>query len=135
VRQWKLGVNGPGLSPAELAQRRTAALKHGGYSDRLIRAKARGHKRRVLRSLRIKASDLDPLANEALNIYAQGRAKLDLVNAADPERSDKFYWWAYNATGRAWERFERRLRELGLDRGSREETLADVLAAYDKGAS
>jgi hypothetical protein len=39
------------LTPAELEQRRAAALRHGGYSAARIRARARAHRRRFLRQI------------------------------------------------------------------------------------
>ena len=92
------------------------ALVHGARSPAVAKAKARSHKRRFLRRLGVRASDLDALANEYLTQWAIGRAQLDLREAGEVDHG-KDYWVAYNGTRRALERLEKRLHALGLDRG------------------
>jgi hypothetical protein len=70
------------LSLAERRQRQEAPLRHGAQSERQIRAKARAHKRRVLRRLGLHVADLDAIANEQLDLYARGRAKLEFDRRA-----------------------------------------------------
>ena len=89
-----------------------AAVTHGGYSPRLVAAKARAHRRRFLRNLGVKASDLDGLASEWLRQWSIGAAKVDLL---PPDSGDS--WTAFNSTARVLRRLEERLRELGLVQG------------------
>ena len=104
------------LSRAELAQRQEAPLQHGAYSPTQIKAKARSHRVRFLRRAGLKAGDLDAIAAELLRHWARGAAQLDLLDAAGVD-TGREYWLAYNATRRAFEKLEARLKELGLDRG------------------
>jgi hypothetical protein len=88
-----------------------AGTTHGAYSGDQIRAKARAHKRRFLRQIGKKASDLDGVTLELLNMWARGAARLDLWDAgADVVGKD--YWVAYNGTRRCLEALERRLIAL-----------------------
>jgi hypothetical protein len=63
-------------------------------------------------------AQLDAIANEQLDLYARGRAKLDLIDAHDESVTDRFYWHAYNGCARVLERFRQSVKELGLERRS-----------------
>lgn len=106
------------LSPAELEQRRTAALRHGAYSANQIKNRARAHRRRLLRQMRVRAGDLDALALAYLDGWARALAKLDAYDSAGLERHPHEYHAAMNPA-RLWlVRLEARLREVGLDHPS-----------------
>lgn len=67
------------LRPAEPAN--VLALKHGATSERQIAPRARNHRRRLLRQLRLSPRDLDPLARGYLDTYVRLTSKLDLIDA------------------------------------------------------
>ena len=101
---------------------------HGAYSESRIRAKARAHRRRFLRHLGVRASDLDAITAAKLSHWARGQAQLDLFDATG-ERGSRNYWTAYNGITRALRDLERRVQELGLDR-SGEGRNGDALRAH-----
>lgn len=107
------------------------ALVHGARSAAQIKPKARANRRRVLRNLGLRAGDLDGLALEYLRLWATGQAQLDLRESGGVDHG-KDYWVAYNGTRRALEKFERRLGQLGLDRGRNGgDPVARLHAAFD----
>lgn len=69
------------LTAAELEQRRAARTKHGAASETQIRPRARNHRRRVLRQLRLRPRDLDPIGLGYLDAYVRLQAKLDAIDA------------------------------------------------------
>jgi len=83
---------------------------HGGYSTVQIAKRARNHKRRLLRKLRTRASDLDAVTGERLDLYVRTRAQLDLL-----PRDSSAYLTATNSCDRLLRRLEDRLAEVGLD--------------------
>lgn len=103
------------VTDAVRRQRQDAATVHGAYSAARIKAKAAAHRRRFLRHAGLKVADLDGIAAAHLHHWARGMAQLDLFDEAGIARRD--YWVAHNATRRALDALERRLKELGLDRG------------------
>jgi len=109
-----------------------SGLVHGARSPAQIAAKARAHRRRFLRRIGLRASDLDALAAEYLALWATGKAQLDLREAGEVDHG-RDYWTAYNATKRALEKLEKRLHELGLDRGpDKGSELERILAEHDR---
>lgn len=108
-----------------------AAVTHGANSPAQIKAQARAHRRRFLRRIGLRAGDLDALAAEYLSLWAIGRAQLDLREAGGVDHG-RDYWTAYNATKRALVALEKRLAELGLDRGPDKGSELDrILAEHD----
>jgi hypothetical protein len=79
------------------------ALEHGARSPRQIAAKARAHRRRVLRNLGLKAGDLDGIGREFLRLWSQGQAELDLRTAGGVD-SGRDFWVCYANCRRALER-------------------------------
>jgi len=57
------------------------ALRHGGSSVAQIRPAARAQKRRFLRQVGLKASDLDGVALALLDNWARAQAKVQLLDA------------------------------------------------------
>jgi hypothetical protein len=58
---------------------------HGATSEALIRPLARNHRRRVLRQLRLRSGDLDPIGKGYLDLYVRAVAKVEAMDryAAD----------------------------------------------------
>ena len=101
------------------------AVAHGGYSSRLIDAKARAARRRFRDGIGVKACDLDGIAKEWLRQYALGVARYELL-PLDSSASTA----AYNASVRALIRLETRLKELGLVQGRAARKPAAALERY-----
>jgi hypothetical protein len=57
-----------------------AALKHGATSERHIRPLAANHRRRVLRQMGLRASDLDPVGRALLEHYVRTTAKIVILD-------------------------------------------------------
>jgi len=57
------------------------ALKHGVSSETQIRPAARNHRRRVLRQLRLRSADLDPIGRGFLDGYCRTQAKIEAIDA------------------------------------------------------
>jgi len=102
------------------------AVKHGATSDDRIRPLARGHRRRVLRQLGLRAGDLDPLGRGYLDAYVRLVAKIDLLDAfyeehgflkpsGEPQESTRFYVSLANSARLALARLEGHLRERKVD--------------------
>lgn len=68
------------LTPAELEQRRTAAVTHGAHSDAQISPIARSQKRRMLRQIGLSAADLDGVGRAYLDSWARCQAKVELMD-------------------------------------------------------
>jgi hypothetical protein len=60
--------------------RNQAALRHGAFSERQIRPRAANHRRRILRQLRLRAGDLDPIGRGYLDQYVRLQSKLELID-------------------------------------------------------
>jgi len=99
-----------------------------------LRARTGGYRKRLARRLGLRLRDLDGVSWEALEHYCRCKAAQSVLDPRDdPERAMR----AANATHRAWVQLERRLREVGLDRGRRDGVadLADHLRAnYGNGS-
>jgi hypothetical protein len=73
-------VTGRAISVAELEQRRTAALKHGGRSEHQIIRRSTVEKRRLLRQVGLRQSDLESVGAALLNNWARAAAGLSLMD-------------------------------------------------------
>jgi hypothetical protein len=104
-----------------------AALTHGATSERQIRPVAARHRRNVLRQLRLRAGDLDPIAKGYLDLYCRTTAKVDLLDRfyaehglirsdGSPQPSVAFYTSLVNSARLALARLESHLhaRDPGL---------------------
>jgi hypothetical protein len=107
------------FTPRFAGQREPFPILHGAHSEPRIRAKARAHRRRFLRQAGLRAGDLDAVAVAKLDLWARGQVRLDLWDD-NPGRNERDYWTAFNATSRALQSLERRLRELKLGAGRRQ---------------
>ena len=58
-----------------------AAVTHGANSERQIRPRAAIQKRRFLRQIGLRQSDLDPIGVGLLDNWARAQAKLDVLDA------------------------------------------------------
>ena len=96
------------------------SVRHGASSERRIAPVARAHRRRVLRQLRLRASDLDPLARGYLDLYARTLAKVELLDAyfaehglltasGEPQGGARFYVSLVNSARLALSRLEAHL--------------------------
>jgi hypothetical protein len=56
------------------------AVRHGATSERQIRPLARNHRRRFLRQIGLRASDLDPVGRALLEHYVRLTAKVVLID-------------------------------------------------------
>jgi hypothetical protein len=54
--------------------------RHGSTSEALVGPKARNHRRRVLRQLRLRARDLDGVGRGYLDLYSRLSAQLGLID-------------------------------------------------------
>jgi hypothetical protein len=98
------------------------ALRHGAYSDAVVRREAGYVKQAVLRPWDLRLADLDPTTVELLDLYARTKAKLDLYDSDAGERGYlrdgvsppwvKEYFAAVNTAARILERLDVRLRAL-----------------------
>jgi hypothetical protein len=124
------------LSSAELEQRRAAALRHGGYSPAQIKARARAHRRRFLRQIGLRASDLDAIAGGYLDGLARSLAKVDLFDADENRNGELREYFAAMNAARLWlAKLEARLALLGLDRAHADDPFArlhDHLATKER---
>jgi len=57
-----------------------AALTHGATSERHIRPLARNHRRRLMRQMRLRAGDVDPIGRAYLEFLCRTTAKLVLID-------------------------------------------------------
>lgn len=108
--------------PAPVANQN--ATKSGVDSQSRIRPLARAHRRRVLRQLRLRASDLDPIGKAHLDAYAAIRSKLDLIDAyidthgllrddGEPQPALKLYVALQNSARLALTRLEEHFKVSG----------------------
>ncbi|MGD0167100.1 MAG: hypothetical protein ABSC51_07420 [Gaiellaceae bacterium] len=91
------------------------AVKHGARSPRLIKARARAHRRRFLRQAGLRASDLDPITLAYLEGWARSLAKIDAYDDAEVERDPREYHAALNAARLWMAKLEARMASLGID--------------------
>lgn len=122
-------ATGRPLSAAQLEQRRTAATSHGARSPTQIQRRARIHRRRFLRQMRMRAGDLDAISLSYLDGYCRALGKLDLYDASEVERDPREYHAALNSARLWMAKLEDRLRKLGMDTGRRTDPLAVLHAA------
>jgi DNA anti-recombination protein RmuC len=88
------------------------ALRHGANSPSQTKAKARAHRRRFLRRLGVRASDLDAVTSELLRSWADAQAKVDSL----AEARDRVWVAAHNSAAKAFDKLSDRIAVLGLDR-------------------
>jgi hypothetical protein len=74
------------VSGAVVEQRRAAATVHGVRSDAHVRDVARAQKRRILRRLGMRASDLDAISAVFVDVLARSLAKVVMLDAYYAER-------------------------------------------------
>ena len=103
-----------------------AALHHGARSERQIRPRAATHRRRVLRQLRLRASEVDPIGRGYLDAYCRLRSKIDLLDlyleehglllpSGEPQPCLKLYASLHNSARLALGRLEDHLRQHGVE--------------------
>lgn len=126
------------LTPAQVAQRQEAPVKHGARSPGEIRRVARVQKRRLLRQAGLRASELDGLGLAYLDTWARAAAKVEMLDkwAAEHGFVDEdgnlppwhsFYLAALNSARLSLGRFEEHLKARGDEAGD----FASALAALD----
>jgi hypothetical protein len=114
------------LSPAELKQRRVAALEHGGHSTARIRPLARAQRQRLLRLLGCRAADLDPIGRGLLGNWARAAAVLSLLDRyaaqhgfldedGEPRPFTRIYFTALNSERLAISRLADHLKARGTE--------------------
>ncbi|MBA2361427.1 MAG: hypothetical protein H0V79_10950 [Actinobacteria bacterium] len=102
------------------------ALVHGGESVAQIRPAARAQKRRFLRQVGLKASDLDGVALALLDNWSRAQAKVALLDAyfdehglldasGEPRPAAKIYFTALNCARLAAVRLREHLRDRHAD--------------------
>jgi hypothetical protein len=100
------------------------ALRHGATSERRVRPLAQTHRRRVLRQLRLRSSDVDPIGRGYLDAYARLVAKLDLIDRyvaehgllradGEPQPALRLYVTLVNSARLALARLEEHVRAGG----------------------
>ena len=100
----------------------TLSLKHGATSERQIRPLARAHRRRVLRQMRLRAGDVDPIGRAHLDAYVRLQAKVDLIDRyveehgmilpdGEPQPVMRLYVSLQNSARLALQRLEQHLRD------------------------
>jgi hypothetical protein len=99
-----------------------AALKHGATAERQIRPRAASQKRRFLRQIGARRSDLDGVGLALLDNWARAQAKVELLDAwfdahgligpeGEPRAPLKVYFTALNSARLAATRLAEHLRE------------------------
>ena len=100
------------------------AATHGAYSDRVVKRVATTQKRRFLRQVGLRASDLDGVGLAFLDSWARAQAKVELLDAhfdrvgfldrrGKPRSAVQVYFTALNSARLAADRFAKHLRERG----------------------
>jgi hypothetical protein len=119
-------MTGRPLSVAEIEQRRKAAVRHGGTSERKIRPLARNHRRRLLRQIGLRAADVDPIGRAYLDAFVRLAAKVELIDRyvaehgllredGEPQACMRLYVSLHNSARLALQRLELHLRATGRD--------------------
>ena len=122
------------MSEKALAQRQGAALKHGARSPDQIAASARAQKRRLLRQLGLRASDVDGVGLALLDNWSRAQAKVSLLDLyfeqrgfldpeGEPNGAARVYFTALNSARLAATRLSEHLKACG----AKGETLEDYL--------
>jgi hypothetical protein len=142
------GHGGParGYSWPPFEKDNTAAMRHGATSERRIGPLARNHKRRVLRQIGLRASEIDPIGKAYLEHYTRLTAKvvlidryLDEVGVLDEHGSPRpcmnLYTRLHGAAVQALARLERHLGPRERDPfAALEAHLAEMRAVKDVNA-
>jgi hypothetical protein len=132
------------VSAAVLAQRRAAPLKHGARSPAQIGASARAQKRRLLRQLGLRASDLDGVGLAFLDTWARSQSKVQLCDAyfeeygfldeqGKPRPAAHIYLASLNSARLAATRLAEHLRSRGVKSESLESYLESEYGAGNGG--
>jgi len=122
------------LRPATVGNQ--LARKHGAASEAQIRPVAANHRRRVLRQLRLRAGDLDPIGRGYLDLYCRTIAKVGTIDAyvgergliradGEPQPCLRLYTTLVNSARLALARLEQHVRARTTD------PVADVQAWLD----
>lgn len=109
------------LSPAEHNQRQTAALKHGASSELQLKRVGTIQKRRLLRQVGLRQSDLSGIGYALLDNWARAQSKVELLDsyAAEhgfldedgaPREFVRVYFTALNSARLALTKLEEYLR-------------------------
>jgi hypothetical protein len=96
-------------------------LVHGAESERAVAPRALVAKRRLLRQVGLRVSDLDGVGQALLDNWARSQAKVELMDEwyaehgfldsdGVPHASAKVYWTALNSAQRAVARFAEHVR-------------------------
>jgi hypothetical protein len=102
------------------------ALRHGAGSERHVRPLAHNHRRRLLRSLGLKAGEVDAVGRAYLTHYCRDLAKLELLDAyiaehglllpdGRPQPCMSLYTRLSSSATRALGKLEQHLRQTGHD--------------------
>lgn len=108
-------ANPENLRPAQPGN--ALALKHGATSEPRVRAVATVQKRRLLRQIGLRLSDLEGIGSALLDNWARAQAKVELMDAyaaehgfldeaGDPRPLAKTYFTALNSARLALARLE-----------------------------
>jgi hypothetical protein len=133
------------LSAAELEQRRLAPRKHGAKSPARIARVARSQKRRLLRQIGLRASDLDGVGLALLDNWARAQAKVELLDQhfarvgllddeGEPIGATKLYFTALNSARLAVARLAEHLKVRGAGDPSMVVVLQGKATRVDGGA-
>jgi hypothetical protein len=116
------------LSRAQLEQRRRASTTHGAQSEPRVSAVATNQKRRLLRQIGLRVSDLEGIGLALLDNWARAQAKVELLDAhfaqhglidaaGEPSPATKLYFTALNSTRLALKLLEQNLVERHKAKG------------------
>ena len=105
------------------------AVRHGAHSERQIGPRAAHHKRRLLRQIGLRASDLDGIGRGLLTNWARAAAALALMDAyaaqhgwlddgGNPRGFTRLYVGLLNAERLALARLEQHVRARDRDAGA-----------------
>ena len=114
------------LSRAQVEQRREARTLHGATSEAQVRPLARNHRRRILRQIGLRASEVDPIGRAYLDAFVRLAAKVELIDLyvaehgllrddGEPQPCMRLYVSLHNSARLALQRLELHLRATGRD--------------------
>lgn len=112
--------------PVRASAKGRARLDHGARSSYRIEGVARNNKRRLLRQIGLRASDLDGIALGYLDAWARSFAKVAMMDAwveehgwvdvdGNPPPFASHYFTAVNSASRALSKLEDHLRQRGAE--------------------
>jgi hypothetical protein len=102
------------------------AVTHGAHSEAQIAPVARAQKRRLLRQIGLRASDLGGIGKALLDNWARAQSKVELLDrhfaecgfldaAGEPVAASKVYFVAVNSARLAAVRLDAHLKDVGRD--------------------